>query len=133
MASQDARFDLDLREMNRPGPSYTIDTIRSIKSDRINSTLFLLVGADSYIDFPRWKDASTIRSLTQLVVYQRDTHSGQHSEFELQHGDILLNGAPLLGSSTEIRETRAKNNRIDQWVTPEVAAYIKANELYLAD
>jgi nicotinate-nucleotide adenylyltransferase len=62
---------LDSREIDRPGPSYTVDTVRALMRERPGDELFLLLGADAARDFPQWREAETLRVLATLVVAPR--------------------------------------------------------------
>ena len=59
-------------ELDRPGPSYTIDTLRELR-ERLDPKveLFLILGADNLADFPRWRSAEEIIALAQPVVVAR--------------------------------------------------------------
>ena len=135
LVNTDPRFHLDLREIYRPGPSYTIDTLLSLKSEFETATLFLLIGEDSYDGLPKWKDSETIRSLAQVAVYRRETVGTAVGKLRADGGpdapDVLLSGEPVFCSSSEIRELVSKKNPIDHLVPAEVATYIQANRLYL--
>ncbi len=58
-------FFLDLREVERGGPSYTVDSLASLRHDFPEDELFLMVGADAALDLPGWRDASRIGELAQ--------------------------------------------------------------------
>ena len=138
LVEMDPRFHLDLREIDRPGPSYTVDTLLSLASEFKMSTLFLIIGEDSYDSLPRWKDSETIRSLAQVVVYRRESKRGEGSHDlksntgDHQHApDILLSGEPVFCSSSEIRDLVSEKNPIDHLVPALVATYIQAHRLYL--
>ncbi|NQV71979.1 nicotinate (nicotinamide) nucleotide adenylyltransferase [bacterium] len=134
LVEMDPRFHLDLRDVNRPGPSYTVDTLLSLASEFKLATLFLIIGEDSYDGLPRWKDSETIRSLAQVVVYRRESQLGVKPAIRSTYQsapDVLLSGEPVFCSSSEIRELVSKKNPIDHLVPAEVATYIQANRLYL--
>ncbi|MDR0995889.1 MAG: nicotinate-nucleotide adenylyltransferase [Tannerella sp.] len=58
-------------EYHRPAPSYTIDTLRSLKADFPDKNFHLLIGADNWVDFPLWKDYREILATTPLLIYPR--------------------------------------------------------------
>jgi nicotinate-nucleotide adenylyltransferase len=58
-------------ELARPGPSYTIDTIRDLKRRRKDISVFLVLGSDSLATFPRWREAAAILQEAQPVVAPR--------------------------------------------------------------
>ena len=70
------RSDLvvDDRELNRPGPSYTIDTLQSLHADLADEDLCLLLGADAFAGFADWRDPLGILALANLAVLGRPGH-----------------------------------------------------------
>lgn len=67
----DARFVVDEREVRRPGPSYTVDTLRELKAELPGAELFLLVGSDAASELPHWREAAAIPSLAEVVELTR--------------------------------------------------------------
>jgi len=128
MTSADDHFVLDDREMNRPGPSFTVDTLRELTRDHADSELFLILGEDSLRSFATWKNPDTIRSLARLIVYRRlESGSGK-----LPPHNHLLSGLPVTVSSTDIRNLIRQKQSVDHLVTADVEAYIHAHKLYLS-
>jgi len=70
------RTDLlvDDRELTRPGPSYTIDTLHSLHADLADADLCLLLGADAFAGFADWRDPLGILALANLAVLGRPGH-----------------------------------------------------------
>ena len=64
-------FRLDKRELARPGVSYTVDTLRELKSELPDADLFFLMGADSLQDLPTWREPGEIAQLARLAVVRR--------------------------------------------------------------
>ena len=62
---------VDAREIKRPGGSYTVDTLKSVKQDFPDETLCLITGSDAFAGFPGWHLPETILTLAHLVVMQR--------------------------------------------------------------
>ncbi len=58
-------------EIDKPGPSYTVDTLRQLHHDHPAAQFYLLLGADSVADFPSWKDPREIMSLATIVAVNR--------------------------------------------------------------
>ncbi|MFQ6098046.1 MAG: nicotinate (nicotinamide) nucleotide adenylyltransferase, partial [Armatimonadota bacterium] len=67
----DRRFVLDRREVERGGPSYTVDTLREIAAQYPDDPLFLLVGADAARDLSEWHQAREIAGLATVVAMTR--------------------------------------------------------------
>src|SRR5262245_10708221 len=62
------RFRVSRVELDREGPSYTVDTLEQLGGE---GDLFLVVGSDAYADLARWKDPDRIRALATIVVAAR--------------------------------------------------------------
>ncbi len=64
-------FVLDRRELDRAGPSYTVDTLGSLRAEYPHTPLCLIVGMDSYARLPTWSRWTEIIALAHLVVVAR--------------------------------------------------------------
>jgi len=65
-------FHLDLRELQRPGPSYTIDTLGTLRRELGSDTpLFLLIGGDAFLGLPGWHRWEALFGLAHIVVAHR--------------------------------------------------------------
>lgn len=69
--SGESGWQLDRRELDRPGPSYTIDTLTDFKAQYPQSSLYLLLGGDAFAAFDRWHRWRDILDLAHLVVMER--------------------------------------------------------------
>lgn len=124
---------VDEIELARGGTSYTVDTLQALK-DRGEGALYLLIGSDMLLDFDtRWRAPAQIARLCTLVVCARET--GERAALEekaaalrtdLGAEIVLLEGAPLSVSSTDLRCGRADERLLD----PAVARYIRQKGLY---
>jgi nicotinate-nucleotide adenylyltransferase len=129
--ADDPRLDVNLVEAERPGPSFTVDTLRELDG---SDELTFIVGGDMAHSLPSWREPSAILELAEFGVAERE---------ELRRADIAraLGGLdtsrvrffdmPRLDlSSTEIRR-RARAGRALRYIVPEpVAAYIHREGLY---
>src|SRR5262245_44574244 len=66
-----AAFAIDELEKDRPGPSFTADTLRQLQDRDPQPELFLMLGADSLHDFPMWHSPQQIAALANLLVVAR--------------------------------------------------------------
>lgn len=64
-------FVVDAREFERDGPSYTIDTLRSLKADFPGATLCLLLGLDAFASLSSWREWESLLDLAHIVVARR--------------------------------------------------------------
>ena len=67
----DPRFDVDDRELRRPGPSYTILTLEEMRAERGAQPLVLILGMDAFADIDSWHRAGELASLAHIVVAER--------------------------------------------------------------
>ena len=65
------RFAVDTRELERPGPSYTVDTLQSLRGDHAQRPLCLLLGMDAFLSLPRWRRWEELTELANIVVAHR--------------------------------------------------------------
>ena len=131
------RLTIDQREILRPGPSYTLDTLREIQSEQPLAELFLVMGKDQADVLPTWKDWEQILDLATICVADRDGLTGQQNQFVppelMAHRFIRLN-MPLMDiSATGIRArvaTDLDSRGITPLVSESVARYIDEHHLY---
>jgi nicotinate-nucleotide adenylyltransferase len=122
-------------EIERGGPSYTVDTLRAIKQSDPEAELTFIVGADMARTLPAWREPRALVELAGLAVAEREDAGRE---------DVLRALAPLgarvrfLGmgmlevSSSRVRERVRNGEPIEDLVAPEVAAYIAEHGLYRA-
>ena len=67
-------LDVDDRELLRDGPSYTIDTLKSLRDDFPNNPLYLLLGTDAFLSLYQWHQWQDLLSYANIVVMQRPEH-----------------------------------------------------------
>ena len=64
-------FAINRLELDRGGPSFTVETLQTLHAEEPSRELFLLIGADSLADFPKWREPLRILELATLVVVNR--------------------------------------------------------------
>jgi nicotinate-nucleotide adenylyltransferase len=137
------RAEIETLELDRPGPSYTIDTLEELRRRLPNdSTLRLLIGSDSAVDFKHWKDWPRILELATPAIMLRPPHDRARFELAMAaawSGDDLTRWLswivplPTMDiSATQVRRAIAKQNwtLAENLTGPAVLAYIRANDLY---
>jgi nicotinate-nucleotide adenylyltransferase len=123
-------FQIDTCEADRPGLSYTVDTLKYLHQRDPGNEWFLILGGDSVRDFETWRDPEGIAKLATLLIVDRPGTEGVHPPKYCQFQRII---SPLIDiSSTNIRE-RVKNGQSIRYLVPEnVAEFIAKEKLYLA-
>jgi nicotinate-nucleotide adenylyltransferase len=130
-------FAIDPRELTRPGPSFTIDTVRDLTATSAD-TFTLLIGADQLKLFATWREVQEILRLVKVAVLARpgaDLHAG----LELAYATLGAPGrerltpleTPLIEiSATAIRQRAALGQSIRYLVPDAVAEYMVKHQLY---
>jgi nicotinate-nucleotide adenylyltransferase len=124
------RFVLDRCELERDGPTYTLDTVHALQARYPGTDWFLLIGQDQYAGFPTWRGWQELLGLVVLAVANRPGAApAVHPDvLRLRHRAVPL---PMLDvSSTEIRRRVAHHEPIHHLVPPGVARYIADHHLY---
>lgn len=131
-------FKLDTLELDRPGPSYTVDTIAELKNKLgAENELFFIIGWDSLAQFPRWREPARIIQMCNLVAAPRpgyalpDRDALEAAVPGISLRLIILRKPEIEISATEIRERVAQGLSIGDLVPETVAEYIKQHKLYL--
>ena len=116
-------------EMQLPRPSYTIDTLNALQKRFPDDEFYLIIGADNWAQWDKWKSPSEIVSKYHILIYPRlgfDVTIPE--EF---HDRVMLVDAPIIEvSSTEIRQLIAQHLSPAFYVTDDVNKYITENSLY---
>ena len=131
----DARFATSRAELDRPGPSYTADTLRDLRAKAPDDELFLILGGDQAAALPGWHEPEEVLSLATVAVVERTNWSRNAIGIKVGR----LKGAeriryldmPLMQvSSSAIRRRVAAGLPIRYLVPDKVANHIGANGLY---
>lgn len=129
------RFVLERCELERAGPSYTLDTVRQLQAAEPAAQWFLILGQDQYENFATWHGWTELLQRTTLAVAARDGQPPRSAALAGQpHRLVELPMPPTLVSATDIR-TRLSAGTAPQavaptLVSPEVASYIARHRLY---
>lgn len=123
---EDPRFEISTLELDRPGPSYTVDTLEQMTVERPEDRLHLVIGADQWRRFHTWRSPERIVQLAQVVVVCRNGEAG--SEMELPHRRVEVPRIDI--SSSGIRD-RVREGRSIRFLVPEpVRRIIEGESLY---
>lgn len=136
--------EINTCEIERPGRSYTVDTLQSLHHQlNDNTTLRLLIGADMAASFYTWKDPQQVIQLAEPVVMLREPYTADQILSALpkslsteEHNAwrkriVKVNTIDV--SSTELRKllkTNTNKKALTQMLAPEVLKYIREHNLY---
>lgn len=121
-------FQLDTRESERAGPSYMVDTLRSLQDSFPHATLSLILGADAFSGIAQWHQWHAIPELAQCIVLTRGNTPRPHISKEISVH--LHEMCPLTISSTMIRHTLQQGKSPQYLLPTAVLRYIEAKSLY---
>jgi nicotinate-nucleotide adenylyltransferase len=129
------RLEVCTLELERAGPSYTVDTLKSIHASDPDAELTLIVGADMARTLGSWREPREILSLARLAVAERDGSTRREvldtlSPLGGRDRIVFLQMSPHEVSSSQVRRRLTAGEPIDGLVGPEVARYISEHELY---
>ena len=115
-------------EIDRPGKSYTVETLRQLRQQYPGSEMFLLLGADNVAELDTWYDPEGIFELCTVVAGSRPGAPSSGSPLVRR---VTLVETPVIDiSSTGIRE-RVRGGLSIRWLVPDpVESYIRAKGLY---
>ncbi|HEX2205856.1 MAG TPA: nicotinate-nucleotide adenylyltransferase [Longimicrobium sp.] len=125
----DPRFEASGLELERAGPSYTVDTLRALADARRGASLFLLIGADNLRDWRKWREPDEIARLATLVVAER---GGESVEAEDGVEAVAVAMTRIDVSATEVRRRVAEGKSIRYLVPDSVLAVVEREGLYRA-
>ncbi|MDO8532956.1 MAG: nicotinate-nucleotide adenylyltransferase [Dehalococcoidia bacterium] len=133
-------FELSTVDVDRPGPSYTVDTLADLRIQAgPRGTLYFIMGYDALLDLPRWHDPARLVRMCRLVVVRRPEYGDHDLAFldrEVAPGAsrrVTLLDRPLVGvSASELRRRVARGQSIRYWAPDGVEEYIREHGLYRA-
>jgi nicotinate-nucleotide adenylyltransferase len=144
-------FSLDLRELDRSGPSYSLLSLQELRKEYPSTPILFLIGMDSFNSLNKWFEWQTITELCHIVVYQRPAQSCQVTgelKHYMQHALVddpalitehlggklyFLPGKMLDAASSSIRDDLKKSNKKNELLPDAVSHYIQMHQLYQID
>jgi nicotinate-nucleotide adenylyltransferase len=123
------RFTVSRVDIDRAGPTYTIDTLRELKNQRPDAELFFITGADALAQILSWRDHDELWDLAHFVAVSRPGHV--LSTAGLPTDDVSQLEIPALAiSSTDCRDRVEHGNPVWYLVPDGVVQYIAKHHLY---
>ncbi|WP_082369264.1 nicotinate-nucleotide adenylyltransferase [Arthrobacter sp. ERGS1:01] len=122
------RFTVSRVDIDRPGPTFTIDTLRDLKRMRPEADLFFITGADAMAQIMSWKDNDELWDLAHFVGVTRPGHELD----DMGRSDVSLLEVPAMAiSSTDCRTRVQEQNPVWYLVPDGVVQYIAKYGLYV--
>jgi len=117
-------------EFDLPKPSYTIDTLNALQAKFPDDEFYLVIGADNWCVFDRWKAGEEIITKHRVLIYPR---RGYDIVIPENYSDrVSVVEAPLIEvSSTQVRERLSQLKSVSFYVPEAVERYIIENNLYM--
>lgn len=127
-------WSIDLEELDREPPSYTIDTLRAITARHPEDELWLLMGTDILAGFDRWREAEAILSLARIAAFEREPFAGKNVRVpevpRLRDRLSVFDAGSVKISATDVRNALAAGRSIGGKVPGPVAEYMTKQGLY---
>ena len=123
------RFTVSRVDLDREGPTYTIDTLRDLKAERPGAELYFITGADAIAQILSWRDHAELWDLAHFVAVSRPGH--ELDTADLPSADVSQLEVPALAiSSTDCRDRVRNGNPVWYLVPDGVVQYIAKHHLY---
>jgi nicotinate-nucleotide adenylyltransferase len=123
------RFWVSRVDIDRAGPTYTIDTIRDISAQRPGAELFFITGADALAQILSWKDAEDALKLARFIGVTRPGY--ELTDEHLPTDSVTLLDVPAMAISSSDCRTRVAAGRPVWYLVPDgVVQYINKHALY---
>ena len=134
----EAKVIIDERELQRAGPTFTIDTLEALQTQNPQARLYLFMGADQFSAFQQWHRWNDILDIAIICIAARAHSAWATGQFDAYPGRssrfALLEMPPLPVSATQIRQRIASRAvspaDLAQLVSRPVARYISLHRLY---
>ena len=135
LCETDERFEVSCLEVDRPGVTYTADTLELLHENDPGAELVLVVGADCIEHIMRWKRAEVIARLATVVAIARPGFDfakarQAHAQSDLNFRVEYISAETPDISSTQVRQAAAAGEPLDGLVPQSIARYIAKRHLY---
>ncbi|HEX7461104.1 MAG TPA: nicotinate-nucleotide adenylyltransferase [Dermatophilaceae bacterium] len=126
------RFTVSRVDLDRPGPTYTIDTLRDLHAQRPGAELYFITGADALAQILSWKDIDELWGLAHFIGVTRPGHV--LSDSGLPEDRVSLQEIPAMAISSSDCRSRVLVGEPVWYLVPDgVAQYIAKHGLYRPD
>ncbi|MBI2913068.1 MAG: nicotinate-nucleotide adenylyltransferase [Chloroflexi bacterium] len=130
-------FEVSTMELERPGPTYTVDTLEGLRRENRGAELFFLVGSDALLDLPNWRQPERIVELATLALARRPGGGLERGDLSERlpglTSRVVEIDMPLIDISASAVRERVRKGLSIRYLAPEaVEAYIRELGLYRA-
>ena len=134
------RVVVDDREIQRAGPTFTIDTLQALLAENAGAQLYLIMGSDQFAAFKQWHQWREIIKIAIICIADRLQFKWAEGQFdtlkEIQNRTLTLQMPQMAVSATQIRQLLigglGENQLIADLLPTQVASYIAQHQLYKA-
>ena len=129
-------FEVSTVEIERDGPSFTVDTVEALAAAHPDAQLHLILSAETFAELPSWHEPDRLFEAARIAVVPREGYPAPDPgwvgrAFPGREDGVDYLGGPRLGlSSTALRTRVAAGRSIRYLVPPAVEAYIAEHQLY---
>jgi nicotinate-nucleotide adenylyltransferase len=134
------RFAVDRQELERAGPSYTVDTLEALRRSReaagVVADLVLILSAEAFLGLETWREPRRVLELARVAIAPRDGYPEAGPAFlgelfpDLAGRALFLDGPRMRLSASDLRQRAASGRSLRYLVPDAVAAYIDDHALY---
>ena len=132
------RFEVSAIDIDRPGPTYTVDTVSALRQELgTGVNLFFLLGSDALYELPRWKEPSRLFQMCRLAAFSRPGTELLPNLSWLEKAVpgvsqhiVFVEVSPVDISATQVRRQAALGASLQGLVPPAVERYILEHGLY---
>jgi nicotinate-nucleotide adenylyltransferase len=126
------RFNVSRVDIDRTGPTYTIDTLRDLKAEMPDAELFFITGADALADIFTWRDVGELFALATFVGCTRPGYTMDPETLaKIPSDKVTMVEIPALAiSSTDCRDRHRRGEPVWYLVPDGVVQYIAKHDLY---
>jgi nicotinate-nucleotide adenylyltransferase len=133
--ADDDRLEVSRIELERPGPSYTAETLAELRRRSPDDELVLILGGDQAAALPRWRDPDQVLALATVAAAERTEWPRERiaeavSGLAEAEGIVYFDMPRIDLSSSMVRDRSARGEPIRYLVPDKVASYIKTHSLY---
>lgn len=138
--SDNPHFEISRVDIDRPGPHFTIDTIRILQEQNPDAELFFIMGGDVFRDLPNWERPQELFATAKLAVAVMrrpgvdgsDLRANMHEKIipDLENHTIMLTSPLIEFSSTDIVDRLMRGKSVRYMVPQPVLEYIEEHKLY---